>query len=121
MTMRLTLVLGCLIVGVSAQSAPAAVIVLDCRVHAAKPGFERNGVRRLQLDLAAKSFTVSDNTGKGFTVRGTRPIVSVDGDRIVLENSGGKTSSVDRRSGQYVFRNEAEKLAIHGRCAPAGR
>ena len=62
-----------------------------------------------------------DNTGKGFVMRGARPIAAVSGERIVLENSGGKASALDRRTGEYSFRNDAEKLVIHGRCKVLGR
>ena len=121
MDMRFSIFSWALVATVSAGSASAEPMVLDCRVHAAKPGFERNGIRRLQIDLAAKSFTVLDNTGKGFVMRGTRPIAGVSGERIVLENSGGKASTLDRRTGEYSFKNDAEKLMIHGHCKVLGR
>ena len=105
----------------TAGPAASAVLTLDCRVLSTKPGYSERGIRRLEIDLAAKRVRVSDNTGRGFQVRGVRPIVSADADRIVLDNSGGKVSSVDRRSGAYVFRNAGEKLVIQGRCARSTR
>jgi hypothetical protein len=95
----------------------AAVLTLDCRVESRKPGYSRRGIRRLEIDLTAKTVRVSDNTGKGFQFRGVRPLVSVDANRIVLENAGGKTSAIDRHTGRYMFRNAAERLVIQGRCA----
>ena len=104
---------------VAAGPVSSGVLTLDCKVQSSKPGYSRKGIRRLEIDLAAKSVKVSDNTGKGFQVRGTRPLVSADAGRYVLENGGGKTAFVDRRSGRYFFRNDAEKLTIQGRCARA--
>jgi hypothetical protein len=110
-----------LVAAIAGEPAAAAVLTLDCRVQSTKPGYSERGTRRLEIDLAAKTVRVSDNTGKGFQVRGTRPIVGADANRIVLDNGGGKTSFVDRHTGQYVFRNAAEKLVIQGRCAKASR
>ncbi len=106
-------------VALVAGPAASAVLTLDCRVKSTKPGYSRKGIRRLEIDLAAKTVKVSDNTGKGFEVRGTRPLVSADANRFVLEDGGGKSSSVDRHTGAYVFRNATEKLVIQGRCAKA--
>lgn len=106
-----------LLTTLASEPAVAEVLTLDCRVQSAKPGYRGRGIRRLRIDLSARTVEVSDNTGKGFRVRGTRPLVSADTNRIVLENSGGKTSVVDRHSGQYIFRNTAERLVIQGRCA----
>jgi hypothetical protein len=102
-------------------AASAKPIVLDCHVHSEKPGYRRDGVRRLVIDLAAKSVTVMDNTGKGFVTRGTRPIVGADAGRIVFDDSGGKSAFLDRKTGRYVFRNASEKLVIQGRCTLLGR
>ena len=102
----------------AAGPVAGAALTLDCRVQSTKPGYSHKGIRRLVIDLSRKTVEVSDNTGKGFEVRGTRPIVSADANRIVLDNAGGKTSSIDRHSGAYVFRNVAERLVIQGRCAP---
>ena len=113
--------LALLAVLVTAEPAVSAVLTLDCRVQSTKPGYSRKGVRHLVIDLGAKTVQVSDNTGRGFDVRGVRPLVSASGSRLVLENSGGKTAFVERQSGRYYFRNDAEKLVIQGRCAPAAR
>ena len=118
--MRRALLLAAM-VAMAAGPAFAEVLTLDCRVQSTKPGYSRKGIRRLSIDLAAKTVQVSDNTGKGFEVRGIRPIVSADANRIVLDNAGGKTSSIDRHTGGYVFRNAAEKLVIQGRCAKSTR
>ncbi len=105
----------------AAEPAASAVLTLDCRVQSTKPGYSRKGIRRLVIDSGAKTVQISDNTGRGFNVRGVRPLVSATASRFVLENSGGKTAFVDRSSGRYYFRNDAEKLTIEGRCAPAAR
>ena len=119
--MRRALPLILLAVAVAAGPVAGAVLTLDCRVQSTKPGYSRRGVRRLEIDLAAKTVRVSDNTGKGFEVRGVRPIVSADANRIVLDNADGKSSAVDRHTGAYMFRNTAEKLVIQGRCAKSTR
>ena len=110
-----------LAIAIAASPAASAVLTLDCRVQSSKPGYSRKGIRRLVIDIGAKTVQVSDNTGRGFEARGVRPLVSASGGRFVLENSGGKTAYVDSRSGRYSFRNDAEKLTIEGRCAPMGR
>ena len=109
----------CLGVLMMAGPVSSTVLTLDCRVRSTKPGYHQMGVRRLAIDLVAKTVRVSDNTGRGFQVRGTRPLVSADGGKYVLENGGGKTAFVDRHSGRYYFHNDAEKLVIEGRCMPA--
>ena len=109
----------CILAAAVSGPASSAVVTLDCRVQSSKPGYSHKGIRRLAIDLSAKTVQVSDNTGKGFELRGTRPLVSVSASRYVLDDSGGKTSFVDRQSGRYYFRNDAEKLVIQGRCAPA--
>jgi hypothetical protein len=119
--MMRTALIAILLASFGGGAASAKAIVLDCHVHSQKPGYRRDGVRRLQLDLAAKSVTVLDNTGKGFVLRGTRPIVGADAHRIVLENSGGKSAVLDRKTGHYLFRNDAEKLVIEGHCQVLGR
>ena len=110
-----------LVTVLAGESATAEVLTLDCRVQSNKPGYSKRGIRRLEIDLTAKTVRVSDNTGKGFQVRGVKPLISADSNRIVLENSRGKTSQIDRHTGAYVFRNAAEKLVIQGRCAKATR
>ncbi len=109
------------VVALAAGPVASETLTLDCHVHSTKPGYSRKGIRRLEIDLAARTVKVSDNTGKGFEVRGTRPLVSADANRIVLEDGGGQSSSVDRHTGAYVFRNTGEKLVIQGRCAKATR
>ena len=110
-----------LLLAIAGAAGPvwSEAVTLDCRVQSTKPGYSRRGIRRLVIDQAAKTVQVSDNTGKGFQLRGSRPLVGVTADRYVLENGGGKTAFVDRRSGQYMFKNDAEKLTIQGRCAKA--
>ncbi len=110
-----------LLASLSAGAVSAKAIVVDCKVHSQKPGYRQNGIRRLVIDLAAKSVTVMDNTGKGFVTRGTRPIASADAGRITFDNSGGKTAFLDRKTGRYMFRNDAEKLVIEGQCKLQGR
>ncbi len=100
----------------AAGPALAAPLTLVCKVQSSNSGYQRRGLRRLEIDLAAKTVRVSDNTGKGFQVRGVRPLVGAEAGRYVLEAGGGKESYVDRKSGRYYFRNEAEKLVIQGRC-----
>ena len=59
---------------------------------------------------------VWDNFGAGWKLKGEHPIVGLKGDELVLDDAGGQTSSLNRRTGAYVFRNEATKLSITGRC-----
>ena len=115
------LIVSAVLLAAACEPAVAEVLTLDCRVQSTKPGYHQRGIRRLRIDLAARTVEVSDNTGKGFQVRGVKPLISVDASRFVLDSADGKTSSVDRHTGAYVFRNAGEKLVIQGRCAKAGR
>ena len=67
-----------LALAVAAGPVSSAVLTLDCRIQSTKPGYSRKGIRRLVIDLGAKTVQVSDNTGRGFAVRGVRPLISVN-------------------------------------------
>lgn len=113
----LALALAAILVG---QAAHAEVIKAQCQVRWTKPGASRTGGRRLLIDTGAKTVRVWDNVGRGWQERGSHPIVGVQGSRIVLEAGGGKTSSLDRRNGAYMFHNDADKVTIEGRCRKVG-
>ena len=105
----------------TAQTAAAETLNLMCRVHWSKAGgAHREGRRRLDIDLGAKTVRVSDDIGRGMTVKGEHPIVSADKDRIRLETGGGKESYVDRLSGQYFFHNDKDGVTIRGPCEKVG-
>ena len=105
----------------TAQAATAETLNLMCRVHWSKAGgAHREGRRRLDIDLAAKTVRVSDDVGRGMTVKGEHPIVSADKDRIRLQTGGGKESYVDRLTGQYVFHNDKDGVTIRGPCEKVG-
>ena len=109
-----------LVVAMFGQAARAEVIKAQCQVRWTKPGASRPGQRRLLIDTGAKTVKVWDNVGHGWQMRGVHPIIGVQGDRIVLEAGGGKTSSLDRRGGAYAFHNDADKVTIEGRCRKVG-
>jgi hypothetical protein len=95
----------------------AETLSLECHVHWTKPGgAHRDTKRRLDIDLGAKTVRTSDDLGKGYEFKGEHPIVSAEGQRIVLEASAGKDATLDRRTGEYSFRNAGNGVTIRGRC-----
>ena len=104
-----------------AQAAAADTLHLICRVQFSKAGgARRGGLRRLDIDLAAKTVRVSDDLGRGMTVLGEHFIVSADRDRIRLDDGDGKESFLDRLSGQYLFHNARDGVTIRGPCEKVG-
>lgn len=119
---RLTNALICLLAVLAAASAARAeTLNLMCRVHWSKAGgAHREGRRRLDIDLGAKAVRVSDDLGRGMTLKGEQPIASVDKNRIRIETGGGKDSYVDRVSGAYYFHNDKNGVTIRGPCEKVG-
>jgi hypothetical protein len=119
---RLVLTLTVTLAAVLAtQAAAAETVSLMCRVHWSKTsGAHRDGRRRLDIDLGAKTVRVSDDLGRGMMVKGQGPVVAVTKDRITLEAAGGKESYVDRLSGQYLFHNAKDGVTIRGPCEKVG-
>src|SRR5579875_4022562 len=113
-----TLVLAAVLALVG-QTVHAEVIKAECQVRRTQPTSSPAGLRRLLIDTNAKMVRVWDNTGHGWKMMGAHPIVGVQGDRIVLDSGGGKTSSLDRRTGAYAFHNDADKVTLEGRCRRA--
>jgi len=100
-----------------AAASSAETMSVECHVHWTKPGgAHRDTKRRLDIDLGAKTVRTSDDLGKGYEFKGEHPIVSADGQRIVLEASAGKDATLDRRTGEYSFRNAGNGVTIRGRC-----
>ena len=105
----------------AAQAAAAETLNLMCHVRWSKAGgAHREGRRRLDIDLGAKTVRVSDDIGRGMTLKGDHPIVSADKDRVRLDAGGGKESYVDRLSGQYFFHNDKDGVTIRGPCEKVG-
>jgi hypothetical protein len=101
----------------AAGSALADTLNLECRVQWSKPGGQhRDAKRRLEVNLGAKTVKTWDDVGRGYQFKSEHPFPSANGDRIVLEASGGKTSWLDRRTGQYYFKNDREGFVIRGPC-----
>ena len=98
------------------QAVQAEVIKAECQVRRTQPNPSPPGLRRLLIDTNAKTVRVWDNTGRGWKLQGVHPIVGVQGDRIMLDAGGGKTSSIDRRTGVYAFHKDADKVTLQGRC-----
>ena len=95
----------------------AETLNLMCKVEWTRPGgHHRPARRRLEINLDARTVKTWDDVGQGFTLKSEHPIVRADHDRIVLEESGGKDAFIDRRSGEYRFKNEKEGLKIEGPC-----
>ena len=114
--LALTLGLG---VALAAGAAAAESLDLVCHVHWTKPGARRDGLRRIDIDLSAKTARFSDNEGRGWQAKGEHPIVSADRSRIVLDAGGGKDSYVDRLTGDYYFHNAKDGVTIRGPCEKA--
>jgi hypothetical protein len=109
------LVLGTAILA-AAETASAEVLSLVCRVQESKGAAHRVIGRRLDIDLGRKTVRISDNYGRGWVFKNEYPIVSANRDRIQLESGPAKESYVDRVSGQYFFRNDADRVAMRGPC-----
>ena len=118
--MRPKALIRALVVGlavlVSAEAASAEVLSLVCRLQVTAPNGRRHLLRRLDIDLGRKTVRISDNLGRGWMVKNQYPFLSADRTRVVLEAGGGKESSVDRVSGLYVFRNQADGVSMRGPC-----
>jgi hypothetical protein len=102
-----------------AGSASAEVLSLICRVQETKGAAHRVIGRRLDIDLGRRTVRISDNYGRGWISKNEYPIVSADRTRIQLEAGPVKESYVDRVSGQYHFRNQADGVSMRGPCERA--
>jgi hypothetical protein len=100
----------------AAETASAEVLSLVCRVTETKGSAHRVIGRRLDIDLGRKTVRISDNYGRGWEFKNAYPIVSADRQRIQLETGPVKESYVDRVSGQYFFRNQADRVTMRGPC-----
>jgi hypothetical protein len=103
----------------SAGAACAEVLSLVCRAQVTAPNGHRVIGRRLDIDLGRKTVRISDNLGRGWVFKNEYPFVSADRQRIELEAGGGKQSYVDRVSGTYFFRNQADGVTMRGPCQRA--
>jgi len=104
----------------SAGAVRAAPMVLDCQVQANQPdhGLTR-WRRRIIIDPPTRSVRILDDFGHGYLQRAEYPLVSMNPSRIVLEEHAGKTSFIDRMTGDYVLRNEARRFLLRGHCVAA--
>jgi hypothetical protein len=98
----------------------ARVLAFDCRVEANQPDHGLTRWRRRIIVEAppTRLVRISDDFGHGWIERASYRFVAADARRIVLEEGGGKVSTIDRESGDYVLRNEARHFMIKGRCQP---
>ncbi len=100
-----------------AGAARAADLVIDCRVQANQPD---HGLtqwrRRIILDPPTRTTRILDDFGHGFIERSVFPFLSMNLQRIVLEDHGGKLSYIDRLSDEYVLRNAPHHFLLRGRC-----
>jgi hypothetical protein len=103
----------------TAGTASAEGLSLVCRLEVTAPNGHRHILRRLDIDLGRKTVRISDNLGRGWVFKNQYPFLSADPARIRLESGGGKESYVDRVLGQYVFRNQADGVTMHGPCQRA--
>lgn len=105
----------------AAGAARAADIVLDCKVQANQPDHGKTQWRRrIIVSPPTRTVRIQDDFGQGFVQRAQYPLVSINLRRIVLEEHEGKTSFVDRMSGEYVLRNAPHRFMLRGRCTGAG-
>lgn len=103
-----------------AGAARAADMVLDCQVQASRPDHGMtHWKRRINVDPATRTVRILDDFGHGFVQRAEFPFVSMNLQRIVLEEHEGKLSFVDRTTGEYVLRNQRAHFMLRGRCSAA--
>lgn len=109
--------------GLSASAATAAELRFECQVQASRPDA---GVthwrRRIVLTAADHLARYFDDTGQGMKPKSQHPFVSVSRQRIVLDapdsRGDGKTSYIDRTTGEYVLHNQRQTFELRGRCRP---
>ncbi len=101
----------------AAGSARAADMVFDCKVQANKPD---HGLtqwrRRIIVDPPTRTTRILDDFGHGFVQRNDYAFVSMNPQRIVLEERAGQLSYIDRLSDEYVLRNAPHHFLLRGRC-----
>ncbi|HLZ85010.1 MAG TPA: hypothetical protein VKQ54_15710 [Caulobacteraceae bacterium] len=121
--MRTRSLIGALVLGAAALAtagaASAEALSLVCRLQVTARGGHRSIGRRLDIDLGRKTVRISDDLGRGWVFKNEYPFVSADRGRILLESGGGKESDVDRVSGTYFFRNQADGVTMRGPCQKA--
>jgi hypothetical protein len=102
----------------AATSSRAADIVLDCHVEANQPdhGLTR-WRRRIVVSPPTRTVRIFDDFGHGMTQRSEYAFVSMNLQRIVLEEHEGKISYIDRLSGEYVLRNTPRRFLLRGHCS----
>ena len=106
--------------GLCASAATAAPeLRFECQVQASRPdaGFT-HWRRRIVLTAADHLARYFDDTGQGMKPKSQHRFVSVSRTRIVLDAGDGKTSFIDRLTGDYVLRNQRQRFELHGRCRP---
>jgi hypothetical protein len=104
----------------AAAGAAQANMVLDCQVQASRPDHGlTHWKRRIIVDTPTRTVRILDDFGHGFLQRSEYAFVSIDTRRIMLEQSRGKMSYVDRVSGEYVLRNQPQRFMIRGHCSGA--
>ena len=103
-----------------ARPAAAETVSLVCHVQESRPdGAHRIIMRRLDLDLSAKTVRISDDVGHGWVFKRQYTFLAANSDRVQLEAAGGKESWVDRKSGEYFFHNQSDGVTMRGRCRKA--
>jgi len=110
--------LGAILTG--PETAVADTLNLVCHVQESRTdGAHRIIMRRLDLDLTAKTVRVSDDVGHGWVFKRQYAFLAASHDRIQLESAEGKESFVDRRTGEYFLHNQSDGVTMRGRCRKA--
>ncbi|HEY2049451.1 MAG TPA: hypothetical protein VGH03_08915 [Caulobacteraceae bacterium] len=95
-------------------------MVLNCQVQSNRPDHGRTRwTRRITISPSSRTVRILDDFGAGFTPRNTFAFVSMTPQRITLEQSAGKVSFIDRKTGEYVLRNPRARFTVRGRCTGA--
>ena len=108
------------ILGLAAPAA-AALLVLDCKVHASRPDHGRTEwTRRIIVDHATRTVKILDDFGSGFAPRAEYPLVGENLRRITLEAGAGKLSYLIPHTGEYSLVNARQRFKLEGHCTRAG-
>jgi hypothetical protein len=113
---------ACLVLALAGADAARAQaqMTLNCQVQANRPDHGRTRwTRRIIVSPSTRTVRILDDFGAGFTPRNTFAFVSMNPQRITLEEGGGKVSYIDRRTGEYVLRNQSARFMLRGRCSGA--
>lgn len=99
-----------------AGAATAEDLILDCKVHANRPDHGVTDWRRRLILSPSHTVEIFDDFGQGLEHRARSRVLPVSGNRIILENGGGKLAYLDRQTRTYHLSNGPSHFTLEGPC-----